>query len=175
MKVGHLENNRKIPGIPTNAAAMTCETSNPRTNFQGADTMNWKCTGILAGLAVIFGSIGESAEANGYCGGGCYSSCPTACQPCYTTCRVERRTCYRTVREIVYEQQQVQCQRTEYDTVYEDRPVTCYRNVTERKVRECQYQVSRPVWECAEREERYAVSRPVWETSYRDCSYGSQA
>jgi hypothetical protein len=133
--------------------------------------MNWKSTGILAGLAVIFGVAGGKAEANGYCGAGCYSCCPTACQPCYTTCRVERRTCYRTVREIVYEQQQVQCQRTEYDTVYEDRPVTCYRNVTERKVRECQYQVSRPVWECAEREERYTVSRPVWETSYRDCSY----
>jgi len=75
------------------------------------------------------------------------------------------------VREIVYEQQQVQCQRTEYETVYEDRPMTCYRNVTERKVRECQYQVSRPVYECAEREERYTVCRPVWETSYRDCSY----
>ena len=78
--------------------------------------MNWKCTGILAGMAVIFGSIGDSAQANGYCGGGCYSCCPTTCQPCYTTCKVERRTCFRTVREIVYEQQQVQCQRTEYET-----------------------------------------------------------
>src|SRR4051812_16893218 len=117
-----------------------------------------KCAGIIAGLAVLMTWTEGTAEANGYCGAACYSCCPTtACQTasCYTTCRVERRQCFRTVREIVYDQQEVQCQRTQYETVYEDRPVTCYRNVTEQKVRECPVQVSRAVWECAEREERY--------------------
>src|SRR5262249_21265584 len=136
------------------------------------DNMIRKCGGIIAGLALLAGWTVQSAQANGYCGGGCYSCCPTtACQPvsCYTTCRVERRQCFRTVREIVYDQQQVQCQRTEYDTVYEDRPITCYRNVTEQKVRECPVQVCRPVWECSEREEHYTVCRPVYETCYRDC------
>src|SRR5436853_7631373 len=107
--------------------------------------MKWKVLAIIAGLALVAACSERTAQANGYCVGGCYSCCPTTCQPCcYTTCRVERRTCYRTVREIVYDQQQVECQRTEYETVYEDRPITCYRNVVERKVRECQYQVSRP-------------------------------
>ena len=91
---------------------MIGKTSNPRTNTQGADTMNWKCAGILAGMAVIFGSIGDKAEANGYAGG-MLQLLPNDLPPsCYTTCRVESGTCYRTVRETVYEQQQVQCQRT---------------------------------------------------------------
>src|SRR5262245_50094036 len=131
--------------------------------------MMTRCAGLIAGLAVACGLGGQTAEASGYCGAGCYSCCPTtACQPaaCYTTCRVERRQCMRTIREVVYDQQEVQCQRTEFDTVYEDRPVTCYRLVTERKERECQRQVCRPVWECGEREERTTVCRPVWETSY---------
>ena len=72
--------------------------------------MIMKRAGIVASLALLAGWMGQSAEANGYCGAGCYSCCPaTSCQSCYTTCKVERRQCFRTVREIVYDQQQVQC------------------------------------------------------------------
>src|SRR5262249_35356777 len=136
---------------------------------QGAIIMLNRCAGLIAGLALACG-FASVAEASGYCGAGCYSCCPvSACQPaCYTTCRVERRQCQRTVREVVYDREEVQCQRTEYAMEYEDRPTTCYRLVTEQKFRECQRQVSRPVFECSEREESYTVCRPEWETTYRD-------
>jgi len=127
----------------------------------------------LLALAVAFLGLTGEALANGYCGGGCFSCCPTtACQaPCVTRYRAERTTCYRTVSEVVYERQEQQCARTVYDTVWDEQQNTCYRNVCVRMEREVQTQVQRPVYETAEREERYTVNRPVWETSYRDCSY----
>src|SRR6266566_706466 len=88
------------PEIPTRPST--------RAIKPGDDNMIRKCTGIIAGLALLAGWAGQSAEANGYCGAGCFSCCPTAaCQTaaCYTTCRVERRQCLRTVRETVYDQQ----------------------------------------------------------------------
>ncbi len=64
----------------------------------------------------------------GYCGAASFRHCSSASTPCTSD---PCHTVMKTVREVVYEQQQVQSTKTVYETVYEDRTYNVTRYVPE--------------------------------------------
>lgn len=124
---------------------------------------------LLAALLMALG-MGSTANA-GYCGGGCFNRCPAdACAPCgdYCQAKVSCSPGYRTVREIVWDRQNVTCCRTVMDHIVEQVPVTATRNVYETHYRDVCSTIRRPVYQTCYREVSQKVCRPVHQTCYRD-------
>jgi len=143
----------------------------------------------LLTTVLLVASAGGTAHA-GYCGGASYSVCPASCSaPAADYCQAQAccKTCYKTVREIVWEQQNYTCCKTVWDTCCEAVPITCCKTVYDTCYRdECyticrpQYQTCyrdvccktcRPVYQTCYREQCYTVCKPVYETYYRDVCY----
>jgi hypothetical protein len=121
----------------------------------------------IATLLVVAG-WGADAEA-GLCGAARYNCCPTpACAPCGGYHHA-RRCCtgYRTVKEVVWEQQEYCDQITVYDTCCEKVPVTCTRTVFDTCYRDVPYSYCRPVYKTCYKTCCYQVRIPQYKTCYR--------
>ena len=77
----------------------------------------------------------------------------------------------RTVRETVWERQEITCYKTMCERIVEPKEIDCVRYETERSFKEVEYTVSKPVWETRSKIVNYTVSKPVWETLTKEIPY----
>ncbi|MCA9114103.1 MAG: hypothetical protein KDA79_03395, partial [Planctomycetaceae bacterium] len=100
----------------------------------------------LAALLVVAG-FGTNESDAGMCGARRYRCCPTpACAPCGDYCNAKACcTSYKTVKDVVWCQEEYCDTMTVYDHCVEKVPVTCQRTVYDTCYKDVPYTVCKPV------------------------------
>jgi hypothetical protein len=117
-----------------------------------------------AAQSVLAGDAGEAPVDGGIADGGIVadSGIDGISAPCGPT---------RTVRETVWERQEITCYKTMCERIVEQKEIDCVRYETERSFKEVEYTVTKPVWETRSKIVNYTVSKPVWETVTKEIPY----
>src|SRR5579863_3149081 len=133
---------------------------------QRNDAMKSNLRVFLLATVLMTGSTVEA----GYCGAASFTCCSSACAaPAGDYCQAQTccKTCYKTVKEIVWEQENYTCCKTVYDTVCEPYTVNCCKTVYDTCYRTECYNICRPQYQTCYRDVCCKVCRPVYQTCYR--------
>ncbi|MCP4174434.1 MAG: hypothetical protein GY758_27095, partial [Fuerstiella sp.] len=125
---------------------------------------------MLGAVAAAMMLLDSGIATAGLCGLGGFSSCPTdTCHECvdFAAAKCGCDVQYRTVRKVIWDQQQYTCMKTVYDRCTETVPVSYTRNVYQTCYRDQCYTVCKPVYETCYRCVQQKVCRPVVETCWR--------